>query len=167
MKMPPLASHAAPVTESASGDANCTTMDAMNFGLPSLCTGIIPTSVASRSGGTASRTDGRSSGPGATAFTVTPLEASSRAKIFVSVVGTDEEIAASIEALNHAAGFIRHQLGYALRIKRTPELRFVHDHTARAAERIEQILQEEEEKAKARERETAPVETESRDSESV
>ena len=91
----------------------------------------------------------------------------SSAKIFVSVVGTDEEIAASIEALNHAAGFIRHQLGYALRIKRTPELRFVHDHTARAAERIEQILQEEEEKAKARERETSPVETESRDSESV
>src|SRR6185436_18014989 len=51
------------------------------------------------------------------------------AKVFVSVTGTDEEVAASIEALNHAAGFIRHQLGYVLRIKRTPELRFVHDDT--------------------------------------
>jgi ribosome-binding factor A len=90
----------------------------------------------------------------------------SSAKIFVSVVGTDEEVAASLEALNHAAGFIRHQLGHALRIKRTPELRFVHDHTVRTAERIEQILQEEEEKVKARERETSPVENESPDSES-
>ena len=88
------------------------------------------------------------------------------AKIFVSVLGTDEEIKASVEALNHAAGFIRHQLGYALRLKRIPELRFVHDDTIRTAERIEQILQEEEEKVKARERASTAGENESRDSES-
>lgn len=99
--------------------------------------------------------------------TITEIKVSpdlSFAKIFVSVIGSDEEIAASIEALNHAAGFIRHQLGYALRVKRTPELRFVHDDTVRTAERIEQILQEEEEKVKARERETSPSAGESGES---
>jgi ribosome-binding factor A len=76
-------------------------------------------------------------------------------KIFVSVMGTDEEVKASIDALNHAAGFIRHQLGHALRIKHTPELHFVHDDSLRTAERIERILHEEEEKVKARELEEA------------
>jgi ribosome-binding factor A len=75
----------------------------------------------------------------------------SHVKIYVSVVGTDEEIKDSIEALNHAAGFIRHQLGFALRVRRTPELHFVHDDSVRNAERIERILHEEEEKVKARE----------------
>ncbi|MBI3651778.1 MAG: 30S ribosome-binding factor RbfA [Acidobacteria bacterium] len=74
----------------------------------------------------------------------------SHAKIFVSVTGSDEEIKATLTALNHAAGFIRLQLGYALRVRRTPELHFVHDDTVRAAERIEQILHEEEEKVKAK-----------------
>ena len=72
-------------------------------------------------------------------------------KVFVSVLGSDEEVKETIDALNHAAGFIRHQLGLVLRIKHTPELHFVADNSLRAAERIEQILQEEEEKVKAKE----------------
>jgi ribosome-binding factor A len=75
----------------------------------------------------------------------------SHAKVFVSVAGNDEEAKETIAALNHAAGFIRHQLGFAIRMKRIPELHFVHDDTVRTAARIEQILQEEEEKMKARE----------------
>ncbi|MEW6127698.1 MAG: 30S ribosome-binding factor RbfA [Acidobacteriota bacterium] len=75
----------------------------------------------------------------------------SHAKIFVSVAGTDEEAKETLAALNHAAGFIRHQLGFAIRMKRIPEIHFVHDDTLRTAARIEQILQEEEEKMKARE----------------
>jgi ribosome-binding factor A len=75
----------------------------------------------------------------------------SHVKVFVSVMGTDEEVKDTIDALNHAAGFIRQQLGFVLRIKHTPELHFVHDNSLRAAERIEQILQEEEEKVKAKE----------------
>ena len=42
------------------------------------------------------------------------------AKIYVSVLGTEEEINASLAALKHAAGFIRTQLGAVLRMKRTP-----------------------------------------------
>lgn len=75
------------------------------------------------------------------------------AKIYVSVMGTDEEIRESVAALNHAARFIRIQLGAALRIKRTPDLHFVHDDTARTAARIEELLNEEGDRARERERE--------------
>ena len=77
------------------------------------------------------------------------------AKIFVSVLGTEDEVTASLAALNHAAGFIRHQLGAALRIRRTPELHFVYDDTIRTAARIEELLSEEVEKAQERERNEA------------
>ena|ERR1044071_5237043 len=77
----------------------------------------------------------------------------SHVKIYVSVLGTDEEVDDTVDALNHAAGFIRHQLGFALRVKRTPDLHFVRDDSLRNAERIEQILQEEEAKTKAKEME--------------
>src|ERR1051325_8448994 len=84
----------------------------------------------------------------------------SHVKIFVSVLGTDEEVKDTLDALNHAAGFIRHQLGFALRVRRTPELHFVHDDSVRKAERIEQILHEEEEKAKAKELQPAAADGE-------
>jgi ribosome-binding factor A len=88
------------------------------------------------------------------------------AKIFVSVMGTEDEIAASLAALNHATGFIRHQLSAALRIRRTPELHFVYDDTIRTAARIEELLSEEVEKAQERERnEIADSESQIADSE--
>ena len=70
------------------------------------------------------------------------------AKIYVSVLGSEEEIKQSLSALKHAAGFIRHQLGVALRVKRTPDLFFVHDDTERTAARIEELLTEEVAKAR-------------------
>ena len=73
------------------------------------------------------------------------------AKIYVTVLGSEQEIDESMAALKHAAGFIRTQLGAVLRMKRTPELHFVYDNTTETATRIEQILSEEGEKARARE----------------
>ncbi len=90
----------------------------------------------------------------------------SYAKIFVSVAGNAEEVKGTIAALNHAAGFIRLQLGIAIRMKRIPDLHFVHDATIQTAARIERILQEEEEKMKARELEQDSVISESSDSDS-
>lgn len=78
------------------------------------------------------------------------------AKIFVSVLGTDAEIAESLKALNHASGYVRSQLGAVLRIRRVPDLHFVHDDTVRTATRIEEILSEEVEKARERERDQSP-----------
>ena len=80
-------------------------------------------------------------------------------KVYVSVLGTDDEITASLAALKHAAGFIRTQLGTVLQMRRTPELHFVFDNTTETASRIEAILSEEEEKARAREQAAASDDT--------
>ena len=72
------------------------------------------------------------------------------AKIYVSVIGTEDEIKGSLSALGHARGFIRHQLGNVLRMKHTPELHFVYDDADVRAARIEELLNEE--LARARER---------------
>ena len=77
------------------------------------------------------------------------------AKIYVSILGSEEEVAQSLQALNRASGFIRYQLGAALRIRRTPELHFAFDDTLRTATRIEEILSEEEAKARQRDQEMA------------
>ena len=77
------------------------------------------------------------------------------AKIYVSIIGTEAEVKESLSALKHAAGFIRTQLGAVLRMKRTPELHFVHDETTETAARIEELLSEEVEKARAREEASA------------
>ena len=73
------------------------------------------------------------------------------AKIYVTVLGSEQEIDESLAALKHVAGFIRTQLGAVLRMKRTPDLHFVYDNTTETATRIEKILSEEGEKARARE----------------
>ena len=71
------------------------------------------------------------------------------AKVYVSVLGTEEEVKGSLAALRHASGFIRHQLGAVLRIRHIPELHFVYDDADLRAARIEELLSEE--AAKARE----------------
>lgn len=77
------------------------------------------------------------------------------AKIYVSVLGTKEEVKESLAALKHASGFIRTSLGAVLRMKRTPDLHFVYDETTETAARIEELLSEEVKKAQEREREQA------------
>jgi len=51
------------------------------------------------------------------------------ARVFISTLelarGADRDQA--VDALNHAAGFLRHELGRALRLRQIPELHFVAD----------------------------------------
>jgi ribosome-binding factor A len=72
------------------------------------------------------------------------------AKVYVSVAGTEDEAKESMRALKHAAGFIRHQLGSVIRMKKLPDLHFVYDQTLETAARIEQLLSEEVSKANER-----------------
>jgi ribosome-binding factor A len=53
----------------------------------------------------------------------------SHAKVFVTVLGKDTEADAgeAIEALNHAAGFLRSQVAKSNNARTTPKLRFVFD----------------------------------------
>src|SRR5690349_2478182 len=64
------------------------------------------------------------------------------ARVFVSVKGTTEEQTDAIKALEHAAGFIRHELMERLQVRRLPELHFALDLSEERVERIEQLLRE-------------------------
>lgn len=65
------------------------------------------------------------------------------ARIFVSVRSNDpKEQSGAIKALEHAAGFIRHELVERLQLRRLPELHFTLDVSEESAERIEKLLKE-------------------------
>jgi ribosome-binding factor A len=64
------------------------------------------------------------------------------ARIFVSVMGTEEEHASTLAGLTAAAGFIRRELGARLRMRRTPELQFVLDRSEEYGQRIDGLLRE-------------------------
>ena len=62
--------------------------------------------------------------------TVTGVEVTGdlrEARIFVSLFGSDEEKAASLEARNKGKGFVRRELGQRLKIYYTPEISFAED----------------------------------------
>jgi ribosome-binding factor A len=63
-----------------------------------------------------------------------------RAKIFVSIMGTDAERAATVEGLASVAGHLRGRLGRALRLRVAPELDFVLDASIERAARIDTLL---------------------------
>ena len=64
------------------------------------------------------------------------------ARVFISVKGTAGEQNDAIKALEHAAGFIRHELVERLQLRRLPELHFALDLSEERVERIEQLLRE-------------------------
>ncbi len=64
------------------------------------------------------------------------------AKVFVSVLGTDDEKAQTMTALGHAAGYIRSTLGHRLQLRRSPELVFHLDTSIERASRVMRLLRE-------------------------
>jgi ribosome-binding factor A len=62
------------------------------------------------------------------------------AKVFVSVMGTDEERAATFEGLASATGHLRSRVGRALQLRLAPEITFVADESIARAARIESLL---------------------------
>ncbi len=64
------------------------------------------------------------------------------AKVYVSVLGSDEEKDSTFVALAAAAHFIQRQLGKRLTIRRTPELSFVADDSLQEGARIDTLLNE-------------------------
>ena len=65
-----------------------------------------------------------------------------QARVRYTVLGDEKTRAASARALERAAPFLRRQLGARLRLRRTPELRFIYDESIAGQDRIEQILNE-------------------------
>ena len=76
--------------------------------------------------------------------TVTRVEVSAdlqHARVLVSILGSAEEQQGSLAGLTSAVGFIRHELGHRLRLRRTPELAFVLDHGAEEGQKLEMLLE--------------------------
>jgi ribosome-binding factor A len=64
------------------------------------------------------------------------------AKVFVSVMGEPEEQRATIAGLNHATGYLRHELAQRLSIRHTPDIAFRLDESiARGAHVLDLINQ--------------------------
>jgi ribosome-binding factor A len=78
-------------------------------------------------------------------ITVTRAEVSPdlhHARVFVSIMGTPEEQAASLKALESAAGFLRHELGTRLTMRYIPALQFRADISIAHSDRIARLLTE-------------------------
>jgi ribosome-binding factor A len=78
-------------------------------------------------------------------MTVTEVRVSpdlKQARVYVIVEGTPEEQADAIAGLEKAGGYIRHELSERMQIRRSPELRFQLDTSAKAAQRIDDLLRQ-------------------------
>ena len=72
------------------------------------------------------------------------------AKIFVSVLGNDEEKEKTMEGLKKSASFARHQLAKRMNLRNTPELTFVLDtsieYGVTMSKKIDELKEKEESK---------------------
>lgn len=64
------------------------------------------------------------------------------ARVFVSVLGSDEEQSDTFRALDSAATFLRRQLGHRLTLRRTPELIFQRDDSLERGAHLLALLDE-------------------------
>ena len=63
-------------------------------------------------------------------ITISAVEVSkdmSNAKVFVTVFNEEQDRNNTLEALQHAAGFLQHELGRLMSLRIIPKLRFVYD----------------------------------------
>ena len=62
------------------------------------------------------------------------------AKVFVSILGSDAERAATLDGLTSVASHLRSRIGRALRLRLAPEIAFKLDESVAHAARIESLL---------------------------
>jgi len=78
-------------------------------------------------------------------ITVTGVEVTndlSQARVFLSVLGSEEQKEETLKALARGGGFIRSELGKRIRLRHTPELLFKFDSSIEYGSRIESLLEE-------------------------
>ncbi|MDQ3435424.1 MAG: 30S ribosome-binding factor RbfA [Actinomycetota bacterium] len=77
--------------------------------------------------------------------TVTAVETTpdlSHARVYVSVLGTDEEREDSLVGLRSARGHLQASIAAEVRMKRTPTLEFLHDEAIDRGFRISELLED-------------------------
>ena len=75
--------------------------------------------------------------------TVTGVETSldlRHARVYASVLGSDEQKSEALEGLRSSAGFLQAKVGEELRMKRTPTLEFHYDDSIDRGMRISKLL---------------------------
>jgi ribosome-binding factor A len=65
-----------------------------------------------------------------------------RAEVFYSIIGTEEDIAVTQTALDGAAGWLRNEMAPTLRLRNLPHLVFIYDPSLAHGDRIEELLHE-------------------------
>ncbi len=67
-------------------------------------------------------------------------------KVWISVLGNDEETRATLEGLNNAEGYIRRELAHTVNLRNTPELIFILDqsieHGIAMTQKINEVIKE-------------------------
>ncbi len=66
----------------------------------------------------------------------------SQARVYLSVLGRDEQKEETLKALAKGQGFIRSELGRRIRLRHTPELIFKFDTSIEYGSHIEKLLQQ-------------------------
>jgi ribosome-binding factor A len=77
--------------------------------------------------------------------TVTSVEVANdlaHAKVYISVLGTEDEVKASLDTLNHAAGFLRTEIGKRIRLRHVPTIVFVYDPSIQHGAHIAKLLRD-------------------------
>lgn len=80
----------------------------------------------------------------------------SQAKVYISVLGTEEEKEKTMEGLKSAQGLIRSEVSKALGIRHAPEIEFILDDSIEYSMHISKLLSEIEEKEKKAEDKKQP-----------
>lgn len=63
-----------------------------------------------------------------------------QANVYVSLFGTDHERKSSLVGLQHSAAWIRREVGKRLRLRYSPEIRFLEDTTLEHVFRLEEVF---------------------------
>ncbi|MGG0718789.1 30S ribosome-binding factor RbfA [Robertmurraya massiliosenegalensis] len=63
-----------------------------------------------------------------------------QAKVFISVLGDDEQKENTLKGLAKAKGFIRSEIGQRIRLRKTPEILFEFDESIDYGNRIDSLL---------------------------
>jgi ribosome-binding factor A len=77
--------------------------------------------------------------------TITDVEVTkdlSVARVYYSVLGENDVITQTQKGLDRAAGFLRRELGHAMRLRVVPELRFHYDDTELKGNRLDRLIDE-------------------------
>ena len=76
-------------------------------------------------------------------ITLTGVEVSpdlGHAKVFFTTLGDAEALARTEAGLARASGFLRSELGHRLKLRVTPEVRFVHDPSVERGARLSKLI---------------------------